>query len=152
MINEVVSQLRFISNTILQLLEHVNDEVLQERPIANKMSVWEVCVHLTQIPQADLLIQKGNSEQQMAHFYQTNMPDSIVNAKVQFTTGIQSLISYFEVQTDAELVSKFTTYWGSEYSSAEWFIQILNHLTHHRAQLHQYLLFLGQNVQVVLFR
>lgn len=152
MINDAISQLRFISGTIVQLLEYVEDEVLQERPIANKMSVWDVCVHLAQIPKADLLIQKGTTQQQMGYYYETNMPDSIVNAKVQFTVGIQEFISYFEEQTGAELAYKFSTYWGSEYSSAEWFIQTLNHLTHHRAQLYNYLLFLGKDVQVVLFR
>ncbi|MEI4771302.1 DinB family protein [Psychrobacillus sp. FJAT-51614] len=152
MINDAIKQLQFISDTILELFEQVDNELLNKRPVGNKMSVWEVCQHLSQIPGADLHIQKGYSEQQMTNYYQTNMSLNIQEVKLIFITGIQDLISNFENLTEDELEERFTTYWGSDYSRAEWFIQIVNHLVHHRMQLYQYFLLLNQEVHIVLFR
>lgn len=45
MINDTISQLNFISNKIVQLFEHIGEDILDKRPIYNKMSVWEVCEH-----------------------------------------------------------------------------------------------------------
>ncbi|TQR21567.1 DinB family protein [Psychrobacillus vulpis] len=152
MIKETIAQLQFVANTIESLLDHIDENFLHNRPIPDKMSVWEVCVHLSQIPQGDLHILKGYSEQQMTLYYDSTLPKDIKNVKVQFTTGIRELIQHIETLTEEQLTNKFTTYWGSEYNSAEWFIQIVNHLVHHRAQLYQYLLFLNRDVQIVLFR
>lgn len=152
MSNDAIKQLQFISETILQLFELVDEEILNKRPVVNKMSVWEVCMHLSQIPGADLHIQKGYSAQQMTEYYQTNMSKNIAEVKSRFITGIQEILIYFENITEDELMERFTTYWGSDYSMGEWFIQIINHLVHHRMQLYQYLLLLNQEVHIVLFR
>lgn len=152
MINDVLKQLQFISATILELFEQVDEESLQKRPIAQKMSVWEVCVHLSQIPGADLHILKGYSNNQMMEYYQACKPDAFDQVIDHFNNGIQELILYYQALSTEELDRQFKTYWGSEYSVAEWLIQIGNHLVHHRSQLYQYLLFLNRDVQIVLFR
>ncbi|QFG00600.1 DinB family protein [Psychrobacillus glaciei] len=152
MINDTIKQLQFVSNTIIELLQQVDHELLHKRPIADKMSIWEACVHLSQIPGADLHIQKKYSKQQMAEYYQTHRPDTIENVIAHFLEGIQELIFYYKELSKEELERQFKTYWGSEYSMAEWFIQIINHLVHHRSQLYQYLLLLNRDVQIVLFR
>ena len=59
MIPSMLNQLAYISETIIQLLDYIDEKLLSKRPIENKMTVWEVCVHLAQIPQADLLIYNG---------------------------------------------------------------------------------------------
>lgn len=152
MSNDAIKQLQFISETILELFELVDEEILHKSPVVNKMSVWEVCMHLSQIPGADLHIQKGYSAQQMTEYYQTNLSKNIAEVKNRFTTGIQELLIYYENIAEDELKERFTTYWGSDYSKGEWFIQIINHLVHHRMQLYQYLLLLNQEVHIVLFR
>lgn len=150
--NDILNELKFISHTIEQMFEYVDEKIAHEYPVTGKMSVWEVCIHLTQIPTADLLIPKNYTKQQMTTYYKTNIPINVENAKVQFITGIQELIHFFESLSEAQLSKRFTTYWGSEYSRKEWLIQILTHLVHHRAQLYQYLLLLECDVEMVLFR
>jgi uncharacterized damage-inducible protein DinB len=152
MINDTLKQLQFISDTIIELFQQVEEELLHKRPIANKMSVWEVCVHLSQIPGADLRIQKEYTKEQMTEYYQTHMPDTMEKVHVHFLEGMYELVLYYNDLSKEELERRFTTYWGSEYSVAEWFVQIVNHLVHHRSQLYQYLLFLNRDVQIVLFR
>lgn len=152
MISDTMKQLQYIAKTIEQLFQHVDEGILREQPIVNKMSVWELCVHLSQIPKADLLLLDGYSNERMAQYYKANIPVSIENAQIQFLTGIQELIHFFEKLTEEQLDKKFKTYWGSEYSTTEWLIQIITHLVHHRSQLYQYLLILERNVEVVLFR
>ncbi|MDI2585937.1 DinB family protein [Psychrobacillus sp. NEAU-3TGS] len=152
MINDVIKQLKYISKTIEQLFQYVDVEIQHRQPIANKMSVWEICVHLAQIPKADLLILEGYSEEQMTNYYYMNTPVSIDNAKNQFLAGIQELIYLCEKLTKEQLEKNFMTYWKSEYSTAEWLMQIVTHLVHHRSQLYQYLLMLNRDVEIVLFR
>ncbi|WP_391118047.1 DinB family protein [Psychrobacillus sp. L3] len=152
MINDALKQFQFVSDTIVELLQQVDEYLLHKRPIANKMSVWEICVHLSQIPGADLHIQKEYSKQQMTEYYQTHMPETIENIIVHFLDGMQELILHYKELSKEELERQFKTYWGSEYSIAEWFFQIMNHLVHHRSQLYQYLLLLNRDVQIVLFR
>lgn len=152
MINDALKQLQFVSDTIIELFQQIDEELLHKHPIANKMSVWEVCVHLSQIPGADLQIQKEYSKEQMTEYYQTNMPDTMENALAYFLKGINELILYYNELSKEELERQFKTYWGSEYSESEWCVQIVNHLVHHRSQLYQYLLFLNRDLQIVLFR
>ena len=152
MIHSMINQLVYISDTVTELFGHIDEELLSEYPIEDKMSVWEVCVHLTQIPQADLLICSGYSADQMKLYYEKNKPVNIQSAKKQFMEGIQELIKYIRQLSEDVLSKEFTTFWGSEYRIGEWILQIMNHLVHHRMQLYSYLLVLKQDVQLVLFR
>lgn len=152
MIRSMINQLTYISDTITQLFDYIDEKVLSKHPIENKMTVWEVCVHLAQIPQADLLICKGYKADQMQLYYEKSKPVNIQAAKEQLLEGIQEVIKHIEQLTDETLSKEFTTYWGSNYRTGEWFLQIMNHLVHHRMQLYSYLLVLKRDMQVVLFR
>lgn len=152
MIPSLLNQLMYISETIIQLLDYIDEKLLSKRPIENKMTVWEVCVHLAQIPQADLLIYNGYNAEQMQLHYEQTKPVNIQATKVQFLEGIQEVTKQIEQLSEETLSKKFTTYWGSEYCIGEWFLQMMNHLVHHRMQLYQYLLILKSDVQIVLFR
>ncbi|MCZ8534459.1 DinB family protein [Psychrobacillus psychrodurans] len=151
MIHSMISQLTYVSDTITQLFDYIDEKLLSKRPIENKMTVWEVCVHLAQIPQADLHICKGYNVDEMRLYYEESKPVNIQDAKEQFLAGIQEVVKHIE-HTEEVLSKEFTTYWGSEYRTGEWFLQIMNHLVHHRMQLYSYLLVLKVDVQVVLFR
>jgi uncharacterized damage-inducible protein DinB len=152
MIHSMISQLNYVSDTITQLFDYIDEKLLSKRPIENKMTVWEVCVHLAQIPQADLLICKGYNLDEMRLYYEESKPVNLQDAKEQFLAGIQEVMKHIEKHTEEALSEGFTTYWGSEYRTGEWFLQIMNHLVHHRMQLYSYLLVLKVDVQVVLFR
>lgn len=152
MIPSMLNQLAYISETIIQLLDYVDEKLLSKRPIENKMTIWEVCVHLAQIPQADLLIFNGYNAEQMQLYYEQAKPINIQATKEQFLEGIQEVMKHIEQLSDETLSKKFTTHWGSEYRIGEWFLQMMNHLIHHRMQLYQYLLMLKSDVQIVLFR
>lgn len=152
MIPSMISQLNYVSDTITQLFDYIDEKLLSKRPIENKMTVWEVCVHLAQIPQADLLICKGYNLDEMQLYYEESKPVNLQDAKEQFLAGIQEVMKHIEKYTEEALSKEFTTYWGSEYRTGEWFLQIMNHLVHHRMQLYSYLLVLKVDVQVVLFR
>ena len=148
----MLDQLAYISETITQLLDYIDEKLLSKRPIENKMTVWEVCVHLAQIPQADLLIYNGYNAEQMQLHYEQTKPVNIQATKEQFVEGIKEVMKHLEQLSDETLSKKFRTYWGSEYRVGEWFLQMMNHLIHHRMQLYQYLLMLKSDVEIVLFR
>lgn len=152
MIPSMINQLIYISDTTIHLLDYIDETLLSKRPIENKMTIWDICVHLAQIPQADLHIYRGYNANQMQLYYGESQPVNIQAAKEQFLEGIQKVILHIEQLTEETLSKEFTTYWGSEYRAGEWFLQIMNHLVHHRMQLYSYLLILKIDVQVVLFR
>src|SRR4051812_16322394 len=115
MIHSMINQITYTSDTIVRLYDYIDEKLLSKRPIENKMSVWEVCVHLAQIPQADLLICKGYNAEQMQQYYEENEPVNIQAAKEQFLEGIQEVMKHIEQLTEESLSQEFTTYWGSEY-------------------------------------
>lgn len=152
MVNDILKQMEFVTETVLELFKLVDKEIQHATPINGKMSVWEVCSHLSQIPGADLRILKGYSNQQMSCYYQETKSSTLEEMGKKIIKGLSEIKVYYTNIPDEELTRTIKTYWGAEYSKMEWLIQISNHLAHHRAQLYQYLLYLNQDVQIVLFR
>ena len=152
MINEIWNQIEFVTETVIELFDHVDQEIQHAAPINGKMSVWEVCRHLSQIPGGDLRIFKGYKEQQMSNYYKETNLDSLEEMGNKLRRDLSEMKEYYTSISDVDMTEKFKTYWGEEYSPLEWLIQVSNHLVHHRAQLYQYLLYLNRDIQIVLFR
>ncbi|QPC45901.1 DinB family protein [Mangrovibacillus cuniculi] len=145
-------QVEYCIATIGKMIESISVDQLEYRPLEGKRSLKELLSHLVIIGEADCLIAKGYSGEQMMVFYKGKQINSKAEMIKELERFIKYLKDYFYSLEEEELAEEFTTYWGEVYSRYEWFTQIIAHLHHHRAQVFDMMVQLGIEAEVTLFR
>ncbi|WP_158095022.1 DinB family protein [Gottfriedia luciferensis] len=141
----------FSVDCVLEMIDLIDDQDLNFRPVDDKKSIEEVLQHLCELIGADLEIMSGANQEEMANYYKA--------VKCKTVDGMRGLLlknlfqikeTYLNMKED-DLFVKVTSYWGLEYSRFEWLVEILVHFTHHRAQLHMLLVQKKGNINITLF-
>lgn len=132
----ILHQIEIAVNTIVQMIEKLEDVDLQKRPTPNKQSIGELLTHLAVICEADWRISNEATESQMAAFYSENSYTTLQSIKDVLLTSFQSLKNNYSGLSDEELIEQTTAYWGITYTRYEWLLEIMAHIYHHRGQLH----------------
>ncbi|MCP8616363.1 DinB family protein [Salirhabdus salicampi] len=132
----VFHQIEVAVNTIIQIIEDLEEKDLQKRPTPNKHSIGEILEHLAIICEADWRISNEVSEEEMADFYSGVSYKTLDSIKNGLLTNFSSLKSNYKNMSDEELMSETTSYWGLTYTRYEWLLEVLAHVYHHRGQLH----------------
>ncbi|RPJ95361.1 DinB family protein [Rummeliibacillus sp. TYF005] len=148
-VQKTLYQIQFIVNSINELFSHVETKDLKFCPVEGKRNLGQLCSHLSLICSADLQILQESSLEEMDVFYSKNVAYTKEEWSIALKQGYKDLKNYYSSIDD--LTEETSSYWGTTYSYFEWLLEILVHLQHHRAQLHQYLLLLKGNVKVTLF-
>jgi len=132
-----------------QLIESVSEELFSKKIHENKRSLGELIAHIAVICEADLHIMKEATAEEMNVFYQR----CNVATKEECLAALERSFHVFqkELLQAEDMDHKTTSYWGVTYSRAEWYIEIIAHLYHHRGQLHTYVTVLKQETDVTLF-
>ncbi|UNL82981.1 DinB family protein [Priestia koreensis] len=132
-----------------QLIESVSEELFSKKIHEGKRSLGELIAHIAVICEADLHIMKEATVEEMNDFYQR----CNVTTKQECLGELEHSFRVFqkEILHVEDIEKKTTSYWGVTYSRAEWYIEIIAHLYHHRGQLHTYLTVLKQKTDVTLF-
>ncbi|GEK35136.1 DinB family protein [Kurthia sibirica] len=149
--NDITAQLIMLKQSITVLLENVTEETMYNRPIPHKRSILELINHISCIPAADVLLSQSVSHQEIDAYYHQNWRISLPDIVNKFQCNMDSMIHYFQTQSVLELEKNSTSYWGAVHSQKGWALQIIEHLVHHRAQLHMYLDFSGTLKKIQLF-
>ncbi len=132
-------QIRVAIDSLVELVDCLEEYDLQLRPTAAKHSIGELLEHITTICKADYFIANGAKQEEMATFYSTVSLTSKVEIKVALLSNYIFLQERFMEFDEEELHKEMTSYWGVTYSWYEWLLEITAHLYHHRGQLHSML-------------
>lgn len=130
--------------TTRALIQLIQPEDWDKRPISGKRSVYEVAVHLAVLLEADLRIATGATADEMAQFYAAPVPSG------QLIDRLDQSWRYYQDRLTTGFAAE-TTYWGVSDSSTGWLLEAAVHLYHHRSQLFDYLNLLGYDIQLDLF-
>lgn len=145
-------QIRVVVDSLVELVDCLEEHDLQQRPTAAKHSIGELLEHIATICKADYYIANGANQEEMAAFYSTVSLTSKVKIKVALLSNYTFLQERFTEFDEEELHKEMTSYWGVTYSWYEWLLEITAHLYHHRGQLHSMLVHCaGMDLQAQLF-
>ncbi|UPM53264.1 DinB family protein [Gottfriedia acidiceleris] len=133
------------------MIDLINEEDLNFRPVEDKKSIGELVQHLCELIGADMEIMSGVSQELMVNYYTKVECKSIVEMKSLLQKNFHELKEFYFNIKEKDLVEKTTSYWGLQYSKFEWLLEILVHFTHHRAQLHMLLVQKKGNINIGLF-
>ncbi|RIU96587.1 DinB family protein [Oceanobacillus picturae] len=132
----VLNQIKVAVNTVLEIIDQLEEEDLKKRPTPNKHSVGELLEHLTVICEADWRISNEASEEEMRNFYSGVSYKNLNAIRKGLRKNFRALESNYMKLSEEELLSKSPSYWGVTYTRYEWLLEILAHVYHHRGQLH----------------
>ncbi|MCU5377381.1 DinB family protein [Bacillus cereus] len=135
-VESALNQLKVAVDTSIQMLNQYNEANFKIQPIHAKRSVFEMCVHLSLICHADLLILNGITEKQLHTFYKEHTPETITQMQHTMIQGYDLLSKTFLSYSNEQLAEIKTAYWGISYSRFEWLLEIVAHFYHHRGQIH----------------
>lgn len=145
-------QIRVVVDSLVELVDCLEEHDLQQRPTAAKHSIGELLEHIATICKADYYIANGANQEEMATFYSTVSLTSKVEIKVALLSNYTFLQERFIELDEEELHKEMTSYWGTTYSWYEWLLEITAHLYHHRGQLYSMLVHCyGMDLNVQLF-
>ncbi|MCM3595968.1 DinB family protein [Metabacillus idriensis] len=135
-VKNALHQIVVAIDTIIKIIDTLEDSDLMKRPTADKHSIGELLEHMAMICQADLLISDGASGDEMASFYSFYTLNNLQDIKEELMKNYSLLSERFNQFNERELHQKMTSYWGTVYTRFEWLLEISAHLYHHRGQLH----------------
>lgn len=139
--------------SIVKIINTLNEDDLSIRPTSEKMSIGELLVHISVLCKADFLIGAGASEEEMDQFYKESEPETKLAAiAIALLENYNFLKGGIESLNEEELQRETKSYWGAVHSRYEWLLDTQAHLYHHRGQLHAMLVHvLKRDTKVQLF-
>lgn len=147
----LLTELQFIVKNCERLLAMLKPEHAEYRPPAAEgvrvRSLSELANHLAQIPQVDIALMRGLSEEEVGRLerdlYRRDPQDMI---KVM-RDGHAELNRFMEQLPMAQYeAGSGTAYYGRTQTYSGWLLEALTHMFHHRAQLFTYMKLLGYPV------
>ena len=138
--DSVFHQIEIAINTLIKIIDKLEEEDLQKRPTLNKQSIGELLEHIAIICEADWLISNEATKEDMEDFYSKASYKTLESIKSGLITNFNSLKNNYMKVSHTELLSQTTSYWGVTYTRYEWLLEILAHVYHHRGQLHAMLI------------
>ncbi|MGG4490565.1 DinB family protein [Metabacillus idriensis] len=135
-VKHALNQIDVAIETIIKIIDSLEDHDLLKRPTADKHSIGELLEHIAMICQADLLISEGASREEMESFYSSAALNNLQDLKEELKKNYSLLSERFSQFNETELHQEMTSYWGTVYTRFEWLLEIAVHLYHHRGQLH----------------
>ncbi|PET56791.1 damage-inducible protein DinB [Bacillus sp. AFS001701] len=150
-IENVIHQISLCVKSVLEMIDLINEEDLNFRPVEEKKSIGELVQHLCELIGADIEIMSGASQEIMVKYYTKVECKSLVEMKSLLQKNFHELKEFYFNMKEKDLVEKATSYWGLQYSKFEWLLEILVHFTHHRAQLHMLLVQKKGDINIGLF-
>lgn len=132
----VLHQIEVAIQTVIEIIDNIEEEDLQNRPTPNKHSIGELLEHIAVICEADWRISTEASEREMESFYSEVSYKTLSSIKDGLLFNFNSLKTNYMSLSEEELLIQTTSYWGVTYTRYEWLLEILAHVYHHRGQLH----------------
>ncbi|KZE38584.1 hypothetical protein AV656_06665 [Bhargavaea cecembensis] len=148
----IFHHLEWIAGTVTELTAGLTDEELDYRPDPGKRSLGELLSHIALICEADARISDEASRFEMEDFYLSAEPRSQDEIYSALCSGLANLKKRYDWYSEMELSMVTTSWWGTTDTRFGWLVQILEHMAHHRGQLHSMLVRLGKDPKIQLFK
>ena len=144
---QLLEELKRISENCCHILSLAKEEHFDYRPRDGMRSLTELANHLAQIPSVDLTILKGAKESEVQDKErELDRPDPAGWCEV-LREGQKELHRYMERPSLDEYENNSgTAFYGRTQTNAQWLLEIITHLYHHRAQFFMYLKLNGYDV------
>jgi uncharacterized damage-inducible protein DinB len=143
----LLSELERITANVARMLALVKPEHHAFRPQGNMRTLLEVANHLAQIPAIDLRILRGDKEQEITRRESELHRETGDELCEVLREGAHDFAAYYERLTfDDYENGSGTAYFGRTQTHAEWLLEAITHMYHHRAQLFMYLKLNGYEV------
>lgn len=147
----LLTELAFIVRNSERLLGMLKPEHSDYRPAAAEgvriRSLSELANHLAQLPQVDLAIMRGLSEEEVGKLERElwrREPHELIRV---LREGLAELNRFMEQMSMTQFeAGSGTAYYGRTQTYSGWLLETLTHMYHHRAQLFTYLKLLGYQV------
>lgn len=149
----IINQMDMAVDSVIKLMNTLNDEDLTIKPNPEKWSIGELLAHMSVICKADFLIGLGISEEELDRYYEEAEPEMNLNAIVSTLRDNYSFLRESLVELEEkELLRVTTSFFGAVHSRYEWLLDTQAHFYHHRGQLHALLVHvLNREPNVQLF-
>lgn len=136
----LLSELDKLTGNISRMLALIKPEHHGYTPQEGMRTLAQLATHLAQIPHVDLRLLRGDDESQIVALeaqLAREDPDGWISV---LKDGKAELTRYYERLTLDEFENNSgTAYYGRTQTHAQWLVEIIGHLYHHRAQLFMYL-------------
>lgn len=125
--------------------------MLEQEIYPGGRTCFELLTHIALIPEADVMLIKGASADEMQdyyHYWQKEVTSiEVFEARLELSMNI--LMDFYNQLEEDELLNTKMTYWQTRQTYLDWLLIILTHLTHHRAQLHSAVKQFGGEIETI---
>ena len=143
----LLSELERIAANVSRMLALIKPEHYGYRPQDNLRTLLELANHLAQIPAIDLRILRGDKEPEIVRCESELRRESSSELRDVLREGVRDMANYFEhLSFDDYENGSGTAFFGRTQTHAQWLLEAITHLYHHRAQLFMYLKLNGYDV------
>jgi uncharacterized damage-inducible protein DinB len=148
----LLKELEWISGSCARLLALVKPDDLEFRPKDNMRTLRELGHHLAQIPAVDLAIMRGLKQEEVQaeedkltqQAEQSGLPGGWQGV---LGGGTKDLARFMETLSMADFeAGSGSAFYGRTQTHAQWLLESVTHLYHHRSQFFTYLKLLGYDV------
>lgn len=152
----LLTELEFICRNCARLIGQLEPNMLRYRPqgaegvdLGKMRNLIELANHLAQIPSIDTAIFRGLPEEDIQRTERELWSDDVAAMKGVLRAGYEELHRFMEKLTVSEFeTGSATAFYGRTQTYAQWLLEVITHLYHHRAQLYTYLKLAGAPVEM----
>lgn len=143
----LLTELERIVGNCCRIIQLMRPEHKDYRPQENMRDMSELANHLAQIPAVDLKIMRGAEENEVIELEnQLTRPNPNGWCEVM-EEGLADLHRFMEKLTLNEFEnSTGTAFYGRTQTYAQWLLEVITHIYHHRSQLFTYMKLNGYDV------
>lgn len=143
----LLSELERIVGNCCRFFELVKAEHNAWRPREGIRSLVELANHLAQVPGVDLRIMKGTKEEELIELERKLARDDGTGWAAVMREGAEDLSRFVQhLSLDQFENGSGTAYYGRTQTHAQWLLEAITHIYHHRSQLFLYLKLNGYEV------
>jgi uncharacterized damage-inducible protein DinB len=149
----LLTELEFICRNCARLIGQVEAAQYRYRPPAaegvNIRTMLELANHLAQIPSIDLAIIRSLPEEDIQRLERELWQGEALDLKGVLREGFEETHRFMEKLSISEFeTGSATAYYGRTQTYAQWLLEVITHLYHHRSQLFTYLKLTGAPVDM----
>jgi uncharacterized damage-inducible protein DinB len=144
-------QIQVCIETLVKMIDQLEEKDLYVRPAPDKLSVGELLEHIALICEADWRISNEASQDDMEAYYLSVSYQDLTSIREGLLEHFESLCSNYQTLSEKALLTETTSHWGVTYTRYEWLLEIVAHMYHHRGQLHSMLVQCGKDPGLLLF-
>ncbi len=136
----LLTELERIAANVARMLALIKPEDFGYRPQDNMRTMLELANHLAQVPALDLRLIRGDKEPELVKRESELTRDTGADLGEVLREGVRDMLAFYEhLSFDEYENGSATAYFGRTQTHAEWLLEVITHMYHHRAQLFMYL-------------